>query len=306
MISMLDPSSELFLADLSRAQQRIETAQRQVSSGRKIVVPADAPDQIDTLLQLRAAQLHNVQLQANLGRAKTEADTAEQTLSTATQLMDRVLVLASQGTSPGVGADQRQNIADEVQSIQQQLVSFTRTSAEGRYIFSGDQDQQPAYDTDASSPTGVVRLFSATSTRVLEDPAGGTFPAGKTAEEIFDHRNPDDSPAADNAFAALSALRTALLNNDTTGISSAIDLVRQASDHVNTELAAYGTLQRRIGDATDFAAGYDTRLQTELGQKQDADVAAAAVELTQGNTQVQAALAARARLPRTTLFDLLG
>jgi flagellar hook-associated protein 3 FlgL len=306
MISNLDPSAEIFLADLTRAQQRIERAQRQVSSGRKIETASDAPDQIDTILQLRAAQQHNTQLQANLDRAKTEADSAEQTLGTASQLLDRALVLGSEGTSPTSGAAQRQSIAGEVQGIQEQIVSFTRTAVEGRYIFGGDQDQQPPYDIDWTSPTGVNQLTTAASTRVLEDPAGGSFPTAQTAQEIFDSRNPDGTPAGDNVFAALNSLRTALLNDDSSGITDAIGLLHQASDRLNTQTASYGALQRRIQDASSFASSYDTRLQTELGQRQDADVAAAAIELSQGNIQIQAALSARARLPRTSLFDVLG
>ena len=46
--------------------------------------------------------------------------------------------------------------------------------------------------------------------------------------------------------------------------------------------------------------------QMELGQKQDADVTAAALAITQGNTELQAAFAMQAKMPRTTLFDFMG
>jgi flagellin-like hook-associated protein FlgL len=47
-------------------------------------------------------------------------------------------------------------------------------------------------------------------------------------------------------------------------------------------------------------------LKTELSQKVDADLTAAALTLTQGNIQLQAAFQVQAKLPRTTLFDFLG
>jgi flagellin-like hook-associated protein FlgL len=43
-----------------------------------------------------------------------------------------------------------------------------------------------------------------------------------------------------------------------------------------------------------------------LSQKQDADVAAAAIELSQGNTQLQAAFQMRASMPHKSLFEFVG
>jgi len=306
MISNLDPSSQMFLANLALAQSRVDNAQRQVSSGKRIQAPSDAPDEIDQLMQLRTALARNQQIQSNLSLSKTEADTAEQSLGSAAKLMDRALVLAGQALSPAQTAQTRQSIADEIQSLTEQMVSFSQTTVEGRYIFSGDQDQEAVYQIDADAPNGVVQLLPTTATRRIEDPAGGSFQVSRTATDIFDARNSDDTPASTNIFAALAALRVGLLNNDETAISDAQTLVRQSSDYLNTQVAFYGTVQRRIQDATDFAAGYDTRLQTELSTKEDADITAAALELSQGTTQIQAALTARAKLPRTSLFDFLG
>jgi flagellin-like hook-associated protein FlgL len=47
-------------------------------------------------------------------------------------------------------------------------------------------------------------------------------------------------------------------------------------------------------------------LTIELGDKRDADLAAAIVELQQSVAQEEAALGARAQLPRTSLFDYFG
>ena len=54
MISSIDPSSERFLADLSRIQNEINTAERQTSSGLKISQPSDAPEQLSSLLRIQA------------------------------------------------------------------------------------------------------------------------------------------------------------------------------------------------------------------------------------------------------------
>ena len=104
----------------------------------------------------------------------------------------------------------------------------------------------------------------------------------------------------------MNSLRVALANNSPADIDTALSDLRQASDHLNRSLAFYGAVQGRLEDATNFAADYDVQLKTEMSQKQDADTAAAALELSQGSTQLQAALTMRANLPRTSLFDFLG
>src|SRR5262249_55700311 len=139
-----------------------------------------------------------------------------------------------------------------------------------------------------------------------ENPAGGSFVPDKTAQDIFDHRNIDDSLASDNAFAALNNLRVALLNNDVPGITSAIGSLKQASGWGNSCQAFYGAVENRVKDATSFTNQYALQLKQELSQREDADVVAASLELNQGNLQIQAALQMKGSVPRSTLFDFLN
>ena len=318
MNTALSPSSLLFLANVNRAQERLSEANLQISSGRKVNVASDAPDQIDSLLQLRANQQHNSQIQSNLTIAKTDAQTADDTLSSTLTIMDRALQLAAQAANSTETADTRNSIAQEVEALQTQMVAASQTQVQGRYIFSGDADNSPSYALNLTPPpdptappdtatlTGVTQLTTSAATRQTEDPAGGSFLTSKTAQEIFDTRNADGTPAADNVFAALNGLRFALLNNDQTAITNSITSLKQASTHLNDVQAFYGTVENRIQNATSFASRYSTQLQTELSGIQDADPAAAAMELTQANTQLQAAFEMEAKMPNSSLFNYLA
>lgn len=306
MIGNIDAASELFLADMGRVQQRLAEANRQVSSGKKIAVAADAPDQVSSLLQLRADLQQNAQVQSNLALAGTDAAAADNAMTTAIKLMDRALVLASEGANSTQSGQTRASIAQEIEALHQQMVACSRTAVQGRYIFSGDLDGSPAYEVDLMQPGGVAQLSNAQSTRQVQDAAGGMFPASMTAQQIFDTRNEDGTPAADNVFAALDGLRIALSNNDGAALSDSITAIKQASDHLNSVQSFYGAVQNRIQAGTDFATSYDVQLKTEISRKEDADVTAAALELTQATTQLQAAFQMRARMPRTSLFDFLG
>src|SRR5437870_3095943 len=134
MITGLDPFAESFLIDVARLQQRIADANRQISSGLRIASPADAPDQISPLLELRASLQHNRQILTDLGLAKSYSDGADSAMASAIQLMDRARTLASQGASSTQTSDSRLILAQEIQSIQEEVVSFSRTGVQGRYI----------------------------------------------------------------------------------------------------------------------------------------------------------------------------
>src|SRR5947209_13925279 len=140
MQTILDPASELFLANVQRIQQQLSDANRQISSGKKIFQASDAPDQIDSLLQLRADRQHNQQIRSNLDMAKTDTQAADDALTSSIQLLDRALVLGDQGATATADSTSRKSLADEVQALLDQMVVYSRTAVQGRFIFSGDQE----------------------------------------------------------------------------------------------------------------------------------------------------------------------
>jgi flagellar hook-associated protein 3 FlgL len=306
MVTNLSPSSEAFMANIDRVQRQVEEASRQVSSGKRVNVASDAPNEVDTILQLHTDEVRNTQIQENLGVAQADADAADGALTSATQLMDRATVLAAQGANFTLDATSRQNIAGEVQSLLEQMTSISNTTVQGRYIFGGDQDSTPPYQVDLTAANGVTRLTSSPATRLVESAAGGSFAVSQSAQDIFDSRNPDDTLASSNVFASLNNLRLGLLANDTTQITAASASLQLASDHLNTAQAFYGTVENRITDATNYSSNYDVQLQTELSGKEDADVTSAALAITQGNTQLEAAFQMQAKMPHTSLFDFMG
>jgi len=307
MLTNLDPESTLFVAQLDAIQQRIANANSQVSSGKRINVASDAPDQIDALLQLRADQQHNTQVQSNLALATTDAHAADDALSSAITLMDSALSLAAEGANTTLDAGSRQTIVQQIQAIQQEMVGYSQTSVEGRYIFSGDQDGSPTYMYEANASDPVIQIANAQSTRQIEDPAGGSFAASLTAQQIFGGFNPASGASTQgNVFGALNDLVQALQSGDATAVSNVIPSLKAASEQLNSMQAFYGTVEDRIQNASGFAANYDTQLQTEISQKEDADIPSAAMELTQANTQMQAAFEMHAQRPHSSLFNYLG
>jgi flagellar hook-associated protein 3 FlgL len=313
MVPLISPSANIFLNGLSRIQTTINTATAELSSGYRISQPSDAPDQISSLLQLQANLSHNRAVSSNLASVQAQLTSADSGVSTAIQLLDQALSLGAQGANGTATAATRANLAQQVQAIQQQMVGIADTQVSGRYIFSGDQSVTQPYALDLNQPAnvpqnGVDRLLTTpvTATRKIEVANRSLIPVDLTAQDLFDHRNNDDSLATDNVFAALNSLRVALTNNDQAGITAAQTSIETASTYLNSKETFYGSTLNQISAATTQISSANTNLQQQISSIRDTDVVQTAIELTAAETQSQAALAAEAKLPRTSLFDFLG
>lgn len=299
-------SSQQFLTNLQLLQQQMAATQQQISSGTKISQASDAPNSVGDVLQLESDLGRVNQVTSNLNLVSGEVNSAESALQTATQLLDQVASLAAQGVSNTVSAASRATFSQQVGQILSTLVSTSQTQFNGAYVFGGDQSTSPSYQVDFSNPNGVDRLTTTQSTRLIQDASGITFAFSKTAQDIFDHRNPDDSLASDNIFAAVNSLRVALANNDQPGISAAITSIKAAQNYLSQQLAFYGGVQNQISNALDVAQKFQLQDQTSLSQLKDTDVAAASVALTQEQGSYQAAIQAESAMPRTSLFSFLS
>jgi flagellar hook-associated protein 3 FlgL len=226
-------------------------------------------------------------------------------VQTAVQLLQNAVVLGTQGAGTNVTQSQRNELAIQVQSVLSQLVGIANTQANGFYVFGGDASQSQPYQVDPASPTGVDRLVKTSATQQIQDPTGIQFQISMTAQDLFDKRDASDNPAPENAFAALNNLNLALQSGDTNGIAQAIQSIQTASGYINQQLGFYGAAENRIASSLDLAQKFQVQDQTRLSNLQDTNAPEAAVQLTQETTALDAAMAAEAKRPTTTLFDYL-
>jgi flagellar hook-associated protein 3 FlgL len=306
MIQNSGAVSQQFLANLQLLQQQMAQTQQQISSGSKISQASDAPNAVGDVLQLESDLGRVNQVTSNLNLVSGQVNSAESALQTATTLLDQVSSLAAQGAGSTVSAASRATFSQQVGQILSSLVAASQTQFNGAYVFGGDQPTSPSYQVNLSNPNGVDRQVTTQSTALIQDASGITFAASKTAQDIFDHRNSDDSLASDNIFSAVNSLRIALANNDTAGISAAISSIKTAQDYLSQQLAFYGGVQSQISNAQDVAQKFQLQDQTALSGEKDTNIAEASVSLAQQQASYQAAIQAEATVPKTSLFSYLS
>lgn len=296
-----------FLNGIANLQQEETQTQRELSSGYQINDASDSPSQTPELVELGSTLAAVQAYQTNLSNVQTEATTADQAIGQSITLLENAESLASEGANSDTTATAEQTLAAQVQAIQQQVVSIANTTINGSAIFGGDQGQSPPYQFDATNlTTGVDTLTAQTSTRVIVNTQGQTVYQPLTAQQIFDPTDDTGNPTATNAFAALESLYTALQANDQTGIATALTSLQSASAYVGQQQAYYGVAEQRLTSEQNNAADQITSLQAQIGNIRDTNMAQAATDLTQEQTDQSAAMGAEAEMSTKTLFDYLG
>jgi flagellar hook-associated protein 3 FlgL len=300
-------SSDVFLTNLNALEQRMLTDNQQVSSGLRVSSVADDPTSVGDILELNTQIDSNTQIGQNLGIVQTEVNSAESSINTATTLMDVATQLATQGSTGTAGASERQELANQVSGLLQEMQGLANTQVDGRYLFSGDSDQTPPYGTVdlTANPTNAVGAYQGTaSTRTVQGPEGSTISVALTAQQIFDG-GASGTPAT-SVLQALTELYNGLTSNDQATIQQAASDVTSSAGYLNTQQASYGAIQQNISAAMNTQTTLKTNLESELSSIQDADSAIAITHMQEDSTTEQAALSAYSSLPKKSLFDYLG
>ena len=306
MISGIAAFNGSFLADLSNTESQITRANKEISSGTRVNQASDDPAAIASILNDQGSISQILQVQTNLNQGQTEATAADGALQSASSLLDELASIAAQGVSSTATDASRNVLGEQVQQIQQQLVNIANTSVNGRFIFGGDAAGSAPYTYNWGSPGGVTQNTNPSNTMTISDANGNQTIPRMTAQQIFDARNADGTPAAGNVFQAVYALGQALLTNDQSGVQNAVDALKSGVTEVGQATTFYGNTQNWIQQANTSATSSINNLKQSLSNVRDTDVAAAATQLSLDQTALQAALAAQGHLDTRSLFSFLG
>jgi len=305
MINSLSASETSFLRNIERIKARVDRAQLEVSSGKRIFTASDEPDGISALLTTRSEIDANDQLKNNLGRTKAEVDAAENGLQQGIKILERARTLAAQGKN-GFNVDSTWTaLALEAGDLTQQLLNVSNLAVEGRYIFAGNSDGTQPFDYDPSLEA-VTSYAGSAATRQSLFPGGNPFGTARAGDQIFDNAGVDVNGISKSAFAAIKSLRDALTAKDETALTAALQAIETSAKNISGDLSFYGATQRRVTEAVTAAGSTSLRLTTQLTRLEDADLTQSILEMQQAQFQLQSAFQVRGQRPRQSLFDYLG
>jgi flagellar hook-associated protein 3 FlgL len=137
------------VAGIQRNYANATRTQEQISSGNRILTPADDPVASVRLLQLEQQQNVLTQYKDNLTAANNSLTQEEVTLNSVNTVLQRVRELTVQAGNGALSVADRQSIAAELGEREEELFSLVNTrNARGEYLFSGFQGKTQAFVRD--------------------------------------------------------------------------------------------------------------------------------------------------------------
>lgn len=126
------------VSGLGRNYSNLIRTQEQISSGNRILTPADDPVASVRLLQLEQQQAVLGQYKENLTAAKNSLTQEETTITSVVNVLQRIRELAVQAGGGALSADDRKSIAKELSEREGELLNLMNSrNARGEYLFSG-------------------------------------------------------------------------------------------------------------------------------------------------------------------------
>ncbi len=280
------------LSQLAATQQRLLSAQDQVSTGKRIQLPSDDPVDIQRMLAAKTDIELGQQFTRNINLALGELSATESALSQMSALFSRANELAVQAANGTLSGTERGLIAQEVSQLLTQAIDLGNTRYAGHYIFAGQlTDTAPYVPDDPTTPTVVT--YAGDMGRIDREVAEGS----RISVNITGNRL--------DPFAALITFRDNLLANDEAAIAldagameAQLDVALRLRSEVGATMLRAETSRARLSED-------EAQLRVMLAGIEDLDLAQAIVELQMSETAYEAALGVAARSMSLSILDFL-
>lgn len=126
------------VSQLNTLQSQLQRAQLQLSTGRRVLTPADDPVASARALEITQSQELNTQFVTNRSNARSSLSLVDQSLQTTDDLLQDVKRLIVNAGNPGLSQQDRQSLATELEGrLDDLLGQANATDGTGGYLFSG-------------------------------------------------------------------------------------------------------------------------------------------------------------------------
>ena len=193
-------------------QAQVAHTQLEVATGKRILSPSDDPAGASRALDLTHASAANAQYQRNIDAVDSRLGNEDQTLSSVTDVLQRVRTLALEGANGTLSDGDRKNLATEIRQRLAQLVQLANTKdANGEYIFAGNATRtQPSVQNGSG-----VAYVGDQGQRAIAIAPGQTVATGDPGSDVF-----QNIPAGNGTFdIAASPTNTGTLVSGATSVS---------------------------------------------------------------------------------------
>lgn len=164
-------------------QGRTFDTQNQISTGRRILTPADDPVASARIIQINQEQSQLTQFIKNADSIENRLSLAETQLQSATSILTRIRELTIRAGGLGVTPEDREAIAAEVDTRLDELVNLANTrDTNGEYIFAGYKGSVKPFEQTSA---GDYIYLGDDGQRLVSVATSTTVPISDSGKDLF-------------------------------------------------------------------------------------------------------------------------
>ncbi|MHB9797236.1 flagellar hook-associated protein FlgL [Pseudomonas sp. MT3] len=172
---------------LQKNYGNVTRTQEQISTGKRILTPADDPVASVRLLQLSQEQSLNDQYKSNITAAKNSLTSEEAVLQSVGNVIQRIREIAVEAGNGAQDSSDKSSLATELAQREDELMNLLNSKdASGKYLFSGSQgDTQPF----VRNPDGTYTYQGDESQRQVQIASSTFLGISDSGKLLFDSAN---------------------------------------------------------------------------------------------------------------------
>ena len=278
------------LSDLRRVQERLASAQSQVSGGKRIEKPSDDPLGAERAMRLNAQLDSTTAYRSSVDESRSWLDATDTALSSVGDIVQRVRELTLQAANGSTTPAGRQSIKLEVDQLTEQAKSTLNSAYDGRHLFSGTATDTAPY----SAATGDA--YQGDSGAVVRQIGPGvSVQVNMTGDDVLSGLLP-----------TLRTISAHLAANDIASLGTTdLKALDAGADNLTAKQSQVGAITNRVDAAGQRLDDFYDVTNAFLSKTQDADLPQALTDLSAQQNALQAALRGGASLIQQSLMDFL-
>ena len=174
---------EQSLASITMQQEILQKTQQQLSTGKRLLTPADDPIAAAQVLNISQSDSINTQYSQNRTNAQNNLELSDTVLGGISNLIQSVRDTAVYAGNGSLSPSDRAILADTVKSSLEELIGQANTTdSSGRYLFSGYQGTTKPF---SQSPSGV-QYAGDQGQRMVQVSASRQIALSNSGSDIFE------------------------------------------------------------------------------------------------------------------------
>lgn len=305
-------------AKISDLQSSLVNTQQQLSTGKRILTPADDPVAAAQVLDITQSQAINSQFATNRLYASASLNTVEGALSSTTSLLQDLKTLVISAGNPSLSDADRGYIAAEIRGRFDDLLALANTTdGSGNYIFGGYHTSSAPFVKTSTVVSGVTvtgaQYVGDQGQRQLQVDTTRQIGISESGQAIFQNGTQDIFKTLDDLATLLETPGSTTLlvtppntvNDLTVGLEQANGNITASIDNVLSARASVGSKLKELDSLDSYGSDRDIQYSQNLSNLQDLDYAKAISELTMQQTTLQAAQQSFVRITSLSLFNYI-